>query len=478
MSAPQIYSMGTGRKLDRATVATATAAAAERQAEASVVQAEAAARVAALRRQEQRDIRAESATDKAAARARRRARMSTAVASVRERRDFALVTGVMTASVGTAWPAQMAFYLDMGMHPALSVLVTAMTEGSAWAGAAMASKAIEDGRPAGMYRVITWGSAVFAAALNVAHTWSKSPALAAVLGMASMLGVILWEAYAHSRTHKAGGKSGAQIRAEIYRKARFRKVSRRTRDLTAAVPGLDEDAAWVIAWRSVHGADPGVTHRTLKAHHKAVGRIAGLLDKAPESDSESVGLGTLQTPTATLADVAPGGTVAESFASVRDAETFAFAAADPIEELLGADVAVADADAETASASGDAVDESAERSGSNQQISSDPSQNGSPAGRVTPRRATGPVPPSAKSSVPKRNVAELLSEARELTADWPNAHLTADRIRKAVRTSAESARMLRDTLRAERESPDSTGLHLVVDNDAESGDSDESAGSA
>ncbi|WP_369183776.1 DUF2637 domain-containing protein [Streptomyces sp. Y1] len=67
-----------------------------------------------------------------------------------------------------------------------------------------------------------------------------------------------------------------------------------------------------------------------------------------------------------------------------------------------------------------------------------------------PRRATGAVPQSARTTRPKRTDAELLAQARSVTASWPDAELTADRIRAAVRTSAERARVLRDTLTAER----------------------------
>ncbi|QKV93203.1 DUF2637 domain-containing protein [Streptomyces sp. NA02950] len=69
---------------------------------------------------------------------------------------------------------------------------------------------------------------------------------------------------------------------------------------------------------------------------------------------------------------------------------------------------------------------------------------------VRPRRATGQVPQSARTPRPKRTATELLDEARSITADWTDDELTAERIRKAVRTSAEKARGLRDTLRAER----------------------------
>ncbi|MFE1551421.1 conjugal transfer protein [Streptomyces sp. NPDC058718] len=72
------------------------------------------------------------------------------------------------------------------------------------------------------------------------------------------------------------------------------------------------------------------------------------------------------------------------------------------------------------------------------------------AEQSTPRRATGRVPDVAKSTQPRRTKGELLSEARQLTESWPVDQLTADGIRKAVRTSPERGRWLRETLRAER----------------------------
>ncbi|NUK00581.1 conjugal transfer protein [Streptomyces lunaelactis] len=67
-----------------------------------------------------------------------------------------------------------------------------------------------------------------------------------------------------------------------------------------------------------------------------------------------------------------------------------------------------------------------------------------------PRRATGRVPESARMPRPTRTPDELLSEARSVTADWSAAELTAEAIRKAVRTSSANGRLLRDTLKAER----------------------------
>ncbi|WP_327681902.1 DUF2637 domain-containing protein [Streptomyces sp. NBC_00467] len=69
------------------------------------------------------------------------------------------------------------------------------------------------------------------------------------------------------------------------------------------------------------------------------------------------------------------------------------------------------------------------------------------------RRATGRVPEAARTPRPKRTADELLAEARKATAEWPDAKLTAEGIRREVRTSPANARTLRDTLRAERAAP-------------------------
>ncbi|MFF6775794.1 DUF2637 domain-containing protein [Streptomyces sp. NPDC012637] len=72
------------------------------------------------------------------------------------------------------------------------------------------------------------------------------------------------------------------------------------------------------------------------------------------------------------------------------------------------------------------------------------------AEQSTPRRATGRVPDVARSTRPRRTAEELLIEARQVTQSWPVDQLTAEGIRKALRTSPDKARMLRETLRAER----------------------------
>ncbi|MER6420697.1 DUF2637 domain-containing protein [Streptomyces sp. NPDC001137] len=73
-----------------------------------------------------------------------------------------------------------------------------------------------------------------------------------------------------------------------------------------------------------------------------------------------------------------------------------------------------------------------------------------PAASTRPRRATGRVPAAAKSTRPKRTPAQLLDEARTITAGWPDEQITAEGIRRTVHTSPANARKLRDTLLAER----------------------------
>ncbi|MFI9563797.1 DUF2637 domain-containing protein [Streptomyces rishiriensis] len=73
-----------------------------------------------------------------------------------------------------------------------------------------------------------------------------------------------------------------------------------------------------------------------------------------------------------------------------------------------------------------------------------------PAESSRPRGATGRVPQAARSPRPKRTADELLAEARKVTAGWADAQITAEGIRREVHTSPANARMLRDTILAER----------------------------
>ncbi|MEU9446146.1 conjugal transfer protein [Streptomyces sp. NPDC048304] len=67
-----------------------------------------------------------------------------------------------------------------------------------------------------------------------------------------------------------------------------------------------------------------------------------------------------------------------------------------------------------------------------------------------PRRATYRVPEAAKTPRTRRTAEQLLTEARTATADWPDAKVTAEGIRRVLHVSPVNARKLRDELLAER----------------------------
>nr|WP_078972549.1 hypothetical protein [Streptomyces antibioticus] len=73
-----------------------------------------------------------------------------------------------------------------------------------------------------------------------------------------------------------------------------------------------------------------------------------------------------------------------------------------------------------------------------------------PAESPRPRRVTGRVPAAAKSPRTRRTPEELLAQARKATAGLDAGQITAEGIRRELRTSPANARKLRDALLAER----------------------------
>ncbi|MFE0693919.1 DUF2637 domain-containing protein [Streptomyces sp. NPDC058869] len=105
-----------------------------------------------------------------------------------------------------------------------------------------------------------------------------------------------------------------------------------------------------------------------------------------------------------------------------------------------------------------------------------PAPEPSSAPEVEPRpKAQRPPRRPAKVKQPKRSPEEILAEAREVTTAWPDAALTADGIRTAVRVSQATARTLRDTLKAERAAQPLHSVDIEQDHDG-AGDGDEQPG--
>ncbi|MFI7347224.1 DUF2637 domain-containing protein [Streptomyces sp. NPDC049936] len=69
----------------------------------------------------------------------------------------------------------------------------------------------------------------------------------------------------------------------------------------------------------------------------------------------------------------------------------------------------------------------------------------SPAPRAPRKRAA-----KGRGKTAPRSVADLMTEARTLTAEWPDSDVNAEALRKALRCGASPARQVRDALLAER----------------------------
>ncbi|MGC4929082.1 DUF2637 domain-containing protein [Streptomyces sp. DT117] len=95
----------------------------------------------------------------------------------------------------------------------------------------------------------------------------------------------------------------------------------------------------------------------------------------------------------------------------------------------------------------------------------DPQPSGAPQTEPQPKAKRSPRRP-VKAKQPKRSPEEILAEAREVTTAWPDAALTADGIRTAVRVSQATARTLRDTLKAERASQPLHSVDTEQDHDS------------
>lgn len=81
-----------------------------------------------------------------------------------------------------------------------------------------------------------------------------------------------------------------------------------------------------------------------------------------------------------------------------------------------------------------------------------------PPGSKPRKRTTGKP---GKVQRPVRTAADLLAEARQLTADWADDAINAEAIRTALRCSAANSRILRDSLLDERAAGTAAPLHLV-----------------
>ncbi|MFJ6212224.1 hypothetical protein ACIQGZ_02640 [Streptomyces sp. NPDC092296] len=328
---PQVFSMRAARQLDGATVEMARAEAARVRAEADA--AAQGARLAAERERRaaeaeaRRAERAERERERAERRARRTAARQAARDAVMGRRELLVTVAVIVLSVSIALPAQIGFLRTAWVWP-MAVAGGIVPEALTWAFAVQGRRREERGLSARFHHTGTWASALLAAGINLTHgaaMWGPQFGIVAALG--SLAAPILWDAYRRSQSTADDGRTPLEARTERARRRHHRTVARLAdRIRTASVGTLDPDGAWTLAWRAVHGAEPGITADLLARHHKAAAAVGQLLAKAPDGyGATSAALDVLTRP---IARTSPAVTVAAELNA-------AFDTARPIAALTG-----------------------------------------------------------------------------------------------------------------------------------------------
>ncbi|MGW2161825.1 DUF2637 domain-containing protein [Nonomuraea sp. NPDC001699] len=174
----------------------------------------------------------------------------------------------MGAPIVIAWDGQLEFGAQVMMLGALAFVVPLALEGSAWYLAWLTHKALEAERPTGRLRAWTWALALVAAAMNVWHG-NTTEAFGAnglqvgiVRGLASLLGVGLWELTVMARRQRKSGRSLTELRTALWRRVRYPRLSWEAASVAAARgSACSQDAAWQAAWIDRYGVGPDASRR-------------------------------------------------------------------------------------------------------------------------------------------------------------------------------------------------------------------------
>ncbi|MEU0358550.1 hypothetical protein [Streptomyces cyaneofuscatus] len=408
-------------------------------AEARRVEREKAADERAARLAEQRrSDRVRAREERARVRAERRSARGEVLTAGNVYRKGTLA--LVTASALGSLPAQVLHFVDIS--PMLLPLPLAI-EGAAWvmaAGVAYADERHLPGWVRWFLRLLVVAAAGFAASINYTYGThlpglSETDRQAAGVGLAAvtLLGPVLFEIRQWVSTLSADTNSPeerARRRHDRKRRQQHRAIAQLADRFVSAAPfgQLDFETAFAHAWEIETGTDtPGMTPRL----HQRAARSAAALARAQHpvttpaprtgwSILRLLGRRPVDLPTAT-----PNQDESTSIAMNRSTSDLG--------EPAPAQVATAPAPAALEAAPKVGLAKPAE-----------------PTESAVKARPVRPVPPAARSARPNRTADQLLNEARELTQHWPIEDLTAEGIRKGVRTSAAKARTLRDTLLAER----------------------------
>ncbi|MEU1309638.1 hypothetical protein ABZ419_12190 [Streptomyces cinnamoneus] len=396
---------------------------------------------AAERREDRRSEREQDRADRAAARTERRRDKAARAERLRQWRAWMVDNGallctglVMACAIIPALASQFTALTTAGVGSLLAALLAAMLEGGAWAATFGAAKAARAGRPTGRYRAATWACAVVAAVVNFWHgSHDYGLWLGIVLAVASLFAVGMWELHLHG-THAPTCEARDQARHERRRRWHHRRVCRVADRLISAAPygTLPAEDAFATAWRVRHGTAPGLTPALL----------------ADRLTAES----TLGTVIESAADTAPQRVTARLWTTFDNALPILGPVSPlPVANQVEAPLSITNQlRGDLRESTPDGPDRSAPRSAGPvpDRIPIRPAE--STADGQGRRRPTGRVPEAARMPRPSRSWDELLTTARTETAGWPDEDLTAEALRKSLRTAPAKARELREALKAER----------------------------
>jgi len=280
VSDPTIHSRRAARQLDAASVEAA-------RAQAARVRAEQEAAVQAIRARARRDelaadaelaaaVEAERDLRNAARRAGRAARRTARLHAVVDRQVLLATVAAIALFVAVALPAQIGFLAQRWPWP-MALAGGVALESLTWVFALQGQAREARGRSGSAHSTGVWAAAAVAAWVNLTHgaqMWGTGFAVVAACG--SLAAPTTWHLYRLSQSEEPLANP-AQLRRERLRRRHHRRVARLADRLATSLPeGLAPDTAWTLAWRAVHGAEPGITGPLLERHHKAAARVEAL----------------------------------------------------------------------------------------------------------------------------------------------------------------------------------------------------------
>ncbi|MFI6534212.1 hypothetical protein ACIBHY_17255 [Nonomuraea sp. NPDC050547] len=235
--------------------------AAQQQAAAEAVRADAAIRLRRAERQQMHEDAVERERIRLARAQRWRARRRAAAQTVRGsavRFAPAFAGGIaMGAPILLAWSGQLAFGAEVMLLGPLAIMVPIALEGAVWYVALLEHRAGRAGLPTGIYRAWAWILAAVAASMNFWHgaTSAGGAQRGAVLALASLLGVGLWQLTICLRAGRQRRRTLAQARTSWARRIRYPRISWTAWSIrTALGPDCTPEAAWAAAWERWHPA--------------------------------------------------------------------------------------------------------------------------------------------------------------------------------------------------------------------------------